>query len=164
MMSWKVRSVMYTVMRWSRARSATSWAKPGSSSSGSIAQPSSRNLGETGSSLSVAIGVSRLLVLQSGSKKNSSCLEQVSSIFFSSPPHQIQWIDAQCVSDPLQALQRQVAFSSFDATHVGTVHTEDFSEGFLAETLRQTVGAQVRAYRPLQITNRHKAIASPCAT
>lgn len=44
------------------------------------------------------------------------------------------------------------------------MHTQDLGKGFLAETLKQTVGAQVRAYRPLQISYRHKAIASPCAT
>ena len=80
------------------------------------------------------------------------------------PPHQLLRLYPDDLGDTFQALEGEVAFSSLNTAHVGAVYTQDFGEGFLAETVRLTVGAQVRAYRPLQISHRHKAIASPGAT
>ena len=55
----------------------------------------------------------------------------------------------------LQALEGEVAFSSFDTAHVGAVDAKDFCEGFLAQASLQPVGTQVPAHRLLEITNSH---------
>ena len=55
----------------------------------------------------------------------------------------------------LQALEGEVAFTSFDTAHVGAVDAKDVCEGFLAQASLQPVGTQVPAHRLLEITNSH---------
>ena len=55
----------------------------------------------------------------------------------------------------LQALEGEVAFSSFDTAHVGAVDAKNVCEGFLAQASLQPVGTQVPAHRLLEITNSH---------
>ena len=57
-------------------------------------------------------------------------------------PHQFLCLHSDGLGDALQALQGEVAFSSLDTTHVGAVHAQDASEGFVAETLRQPLPSQ----------------------
>ena len=55
----------------------------------------------------------------------------------------------------LQALEGEVAFTSFHSAHVGAVDTKNVCEGFLAQASLQPVGTQVPAHRLLEITNSH---------
>ena len=55
----------------------------------------------------------------------------------------------------LQALEGEVAFTSFHSAHVGAVDAKNVCEGFLAQSSLQPVGTQVPAHRPLEITNSH---------
>ena len=55
----------------------------------------------------------------------------------------------------LQALEGEVAFTSFDSTHVGAMDAKNVCEGFLAQASLQPVGTQVPAHRLLEITNSH---------
>ena len=57
-------------------------------------------------------------------------------------PHQLLGLHPDGLGNALQALQGEVAFSSFNTTHVGAVHAQDASEGFVAETLRQPLPSQ----------------------
>lgn len=49
-------------------------------------------------------------------------------------------VDTKHLGDVFQALQGEVAFAAFDATHVGAVVAEDVSERLLAHAALQTVG------------------------
>ena len=55
----------------------------------------------------------------------------------------------------LQALEGEVAFTSFHPAHVGAVDTKLVCEGFLAQASLQPVGTQVPAHRLLEVTNSH---------
>ena len=64
---------------------------------------------------------------------------------------QVEWVDADMGRDLLNALQRQVAFATFDAAHVRPVDAEHVGESLLAETTGEPVSAQVAPHRSLQI-------------
>ena len=55
----------------------------------------------------------------------------------------------------LQALEGEVAFTSFHSAHVGAVDAKNVCEGFLAQSSLQPVGTQIPAHRLLEITNSH---------
>lgn len=56
------------------------------------------------------------------------------------------------VSNPLHGLQREVPFTSFDATHVGPVDAGHVREGLLAALALLPVAAQVDAQGPLEVS------------
>lgn len=68
---------------------------------------------------------------------------------------QLPYLHPQPFSYLLDALEGEVSFSSFYAAHVGAVYAQDFGKGFLAEASFQTVGTQIRAYRPLEVSDSH---------
>lgn len=70
-------------------------------------------------------------------------------------PQQVQRVNLDAGGKPLDALERQVALSALDPTHVGPVDAKDVGEGFLAEAARLPVGAQVQADGALQVSFGH---------
>ena len=68
---------------------------------------------------------------------------------------QLPYLHPNLLRQLLQALEGEVAFTSFDTAHVGAVDTKLVCEGFLAQASLQPVGTQVPAHRLLEITNSH---------
>lgn len=64
---------------------------------------------------------------------------------------QRQRVDVRLVSDPLQALEGQVAFATLHAAQVGAVDAEQVGEGFLAETASVAVASEVLADGALEV-------------
>ena len=70
-------------------------------------------------------------------------------------PQERQSLHPDLLCHLLQALEGEVAFTSFDTAHVGAVDAKLVCEGFLAQASLQPVGTQVPAHRLLEITNSH---------
>ena len=70
-------------------------------------------------------------------------------------PQEPQSLHPNLLRHPFQALEGEVAFTSFDTAHVGAVDAKNVCEGFLAQASLQPVGTQVPAHRLLEITNSH---------
>lgn len=68
---------------------------------------------------------------------------------------QLLHLHPQLLCHSFCTLQGEVALSSFYASHVGTVYSHEFGEGFLAEAAFQTVGAQIRAHCLLEVSYSH---------
>ena len=71
------------------------------------------------------------------------------------PRHQLPHLHAQPLCQALQAPEGKVPFSSLQSSHVGTVHSQDFSEGFLGQALGLSVGTQVPTNCSLEVTFCH---------
>lgn len=61
----------------------------------------------------------------------------------------------QPLCQSFHASEGEVSFSSFQSAHVGTVHADDFSEGFLGESSFLTVGTKVLSHDSLEVTFSH---------
>lgn len=67
-------------------------------------------------------------------------------------PKEFKRVNTDLLRDPLDRLEREVALSPLQTTHVGPVHPDEISEGFLGELAFLPVATQVPPDRPLQIT------------
>lgn len=75
---------------------------------------------------------------------------------------QVERVDGDLGGDPLDTLQGQVPFASFDAAHVGPMDLKDIGEGFLAQSAGISYRPQVPADGALQVSFGHRETVPVC--
>ena len=64
---------------------------------------------------------------------------------------ELQGREVEASGQPLNGAQGEVALAALQTTHVGTVHADDFGEGFLGQSAGSAIGAQIAPHCPLEV-------------